>query len=568
MKHRLPVILLILTALGVVAAITVAQTESTPMPTATPENSIVLAPDIFVRGGPGREYLPVGKFEQGEVIFPVSRNATADWVMVAYRGSFGWISRNLAFWVQDIDALPVMSEANLTPTPPTPVTPNVILLPTETPSGNWVDVNAGSSFVRAGPGRGYLRLGQLLNGDLVEPVGRNETGTWIMIRFGDGFGWLGRNLVQWADDLEDLPVLTENALTPTMTFTSSSTPTATYTETATATSTATPTATPTHTPTATATSTFTLTATDTPTEIPTVTLTPTHTPTAMTTSTFTPTATDTPTEIPAATFVPTATHTATSTIAQPDAVLLALTASVTPPHTDTPIVIPTDTPTDMPTSTATATLTATPVPTDTPSLTATMTDTAMPTKTATLAAGSTTIPTLMPTETLVPAGAGSTAQPAPSLVPETRETPPGSELPDEALVGGVALLLVLVYVFFYWRGVLATERYRNGFVLTTCPVCERGHLTVESRPDRLFGIPRPRRTVRCDVCRSVLRETGRRRWRYAVDPAENPLLFTHFNGKELDEDVLRELAVQDTALPPEPRPPVNPPAFLDGPDES
>lgn len=542
MKHRLPVILLILTALGVVVAITVAQTESTPVPTATPENSIVLAPDIFVRGGPGREYLPVGKFEQGEVIFPVSRNATADWVMVAYRGGFGWISRNLAFWVQDIEALPVMSEANLTPTPPTPVTPNVVLLPTETPFGNWVDVVAGSGFVRAGPGRGYLRLGQLLNGDLVEPVGRNESGTWIMIRFGEGFGWLARNLVQWADDLEDLPVLSEDSLTPTMTFTPSSTPTATYTETTTATATLTPTVTPTQTATATATSTLTLTATDTPTETPTV------------------------------TFTLTTTHTATSTIPRPDAALLALTASATlsPAPTETPTAIPTD----MPTSTATATLTATPVPTDVPTLTATntatatATDTAIPTETPPPAASSTITPTLMPTETSVPAGMGGTAQPVPSLVPETRETPPGSELPEEALVGGAALLLVLVYVFFYWRGVLATERYRNGFVLTTCPTCERGHLTVESRPDRLFGIPRPRRTVRCDVCRSVLRETGRRRWRYAVDPAENPLLFTHFNGKELDEDALRELAVQDTALPPEPRPPVNPPAFLDGPDES
>jgi hypothetical protein len=64
---------------------------------------------------------------------------------------------------------------------------------------------------------------------------------------------------------------------------------------------------------------------------------------------------------------------------------------------------------------------------------------------------------------------------------------------------------------------------------------------VETKQDRLLGIPRPRRTVRCTECRSVLREVGNRRWRYAVDPMENPALYKHYNGREIDDATLVEI---------------------------
>jgi hypothetical protein len=88
---------------------------------------------------------------------------------------------------------------------------------------------------------------------------------------------------------------------------------------------------------------------------------------------------------------------------------------------------------------------------------------------------------------------------------------------------------------------------------------------VETRHDRLFGIPRARTTVRCSNCRSVLREAGSRRWRYAVDKIENPALYSRYNGRIIDEETLKSLADQPTTTPPARRPyaPAKPPAFED-----
>lgn len=133
-------------------------------------------------------------------------------------------------------------------------------------------------------------------------------------------------------------------------------------------------------------------------------------------------------------------------------------------------------------------------------------------------------------------------------------------------MGGALLVLLLIYVAFYWRGLAATDRYEAGFVIDTCPVCKQGHLTVETRPGRVLGIPRPRTTVRCDNCRSVLREVGRHRWRYAIDRTANPALYTQFNGREVDEATLEALERQAPPAPSGVRPPSKPPTFIDDED--
>jgi hypothetical protein len=134
----------------------------------------------------------------------------------------------------------------------------------------------------------------------------------------------------------------------------------------------------------------------------------------------------------------------------------------------------------------------------------------------------------------------------------------------EAIIGLLLLLLLLLYILLYWRGLAAIDRYAKGFVVNQCPVCGRGHLSVETRVERFLGIPRPRRIVRCDNCRSVLRETGARRWRYAVDPLDNPDLYRRWNGQEIDEAALIDLLQKRRAagVTP-PRPPVQLPDFTD-----
>jgi uncharacterized protein YgiM (DUF1202 family) len=718
LKRRLFIPLLVLAALGLTVVLTGAQTAPTAVPTPTLGYSSITAPDIFVRGGPGREYASVGNLQVGDRVTPVSRNAAADWVLVVYRTNrFGWVRRDLANWVENIDALPVIDETNLTPSPvlTQPTRPPITYAPTETPAGNWVVAGgAPTGYVRSGPGRTYLRIGQLETGALVEPVGRNEDTTWILIRFKDGFGWIARNLVYWVDDVTKLPVLTPDNLTPSATFTATNTPSSTPT--ATPTSTDTPTVTPSATATATSTPTSTLTATNT--DTPTATATPSHTPTPVPptnteTPTSTPTLTDTPIPATDTPVPPTATETSTATRVPPSPLPFTPTdmASAVPPSAT---LLPTETPTDTVTPTSTATHTDTPTSTTTdtplppsattlppsataaaqadiattapvasdtpfasvtplpPSATPTATNTAVPPTataippsatptvtaippTATSTATVTQTPVPLPVATFkdatnvrsgpstlfdrvgafsanqqteilartpssdwykvryaggegwvfaelvavsgdlavvpidagppVPTGESSTATlvanlptttpasptPAvgaaapnvtPTLTPANGGTAPIGVIPAEALIGGIALLAVLIYVGFYWRGLVATDRYKNGFVIDTCPVCGRGQLIVETRQDRLLGIPRPRHTVRCSHCRSVLRETGSRRWRYAVDPMENPPLFQTYNGREIDERELLELARQTPGRA-QVRPPSVPPSFID-----
>jgi uncharacterized protein YgiM (DUF1202 family) len=638
---------------AVVATSWVAAQSDTEQPT----GNIVVPGSIFVRSGPGEQYVAVGALFAGDRVTPVNRSADGFWILIPYNRSYGWVQRYLILWENEaaLDLLPIL-EPDVTLTPRVG-TREPVLIPTFTPEGNWVRiVDAESAYLRAGPGRTYLRLGQLFPGEQVEPVSRNADGNWIMIRYTDdatdteGFAWIARSLVSWVDvvALDDLPVVNEANLTPTLTFTPSTTPapsntpsdTPTATDTATATNTpthtlaptntATPTSTPTQTETPSVTpshtSTPTATSTNTPTDVPTATHTvtatyipsvtpsdtatatdtntPTDEPTATDTSTNVPTVTDTPTDVPTITPSDTATATETSV---PSATATDIPTntpipsdtptdvpSATPAPSDTPtdeptqvaaVVIPTDTPTIQPTSTFTNTPTNEPTATDTPSVTpsdtatATDTNTSVPSDTPTDIPSNTPVPSVTPTnipsdtpvqsntsttdptQVAVVVLPSATTEPTSEVTeqviilpetaiptePITAETVPvdgdgGVTIPLEAIIGVSILLIVLGYIFLFWRGLVAADRYRDGFVIDECPVCKRGGLTVEEKPGRLFGIPQTRRTVRCDVCRSVLRETGAGRWRYAVDRIENPTMYDRFNGKEISDDELVRLS--------------------------
>jgi uncharacterized protein YgiM (DUF1202 family) len=612
LKSRLALFAILMVA---VLITTVAAQSTDPVPpTATPFRSILLVPNAFVRGGPGDDYVPVGSVTPDDPLHALNRSENGDWVLIRYNRGFGWIRRDLAYWTINIDALPILTSENLTPSP-VPGNPTATaFFPTSTPTGDYIRVSATSAYVRAGPGRTYLRLGQLFGGDPVAPVGRNEDTTWVLIHFGDGFGWIRSDLAVWVSDLEALPVLTTDNLTPSPTFTATSTltrtprpsrtptPTATFTTTPTFTPTTTSTYTPTFTATATATASATASATETPT------LTPTRTFTATDTS-IPPSLTPTLTLTASATMTATFTATTTAVPASPTATVTpqpSETATITPlPPTRETTVTPTDaaaaliptstslpplasatresSPTTAPSETMTATVTQV-VPTETPtplpaSPTGTFTLTPeAPTPTQT----STPLPTVLvepteipetPTATVLPASPTGTftptetSTPLPAVIVEPTAAPNepardgGFSLPPEAIVGGIGLLAVLGYIALYLRGVASTERYANGFVIDQCPVCHRGELIVDATPKRTFGIPGARHTVRCTNCRSVLREIGYRRWRYAVDRLENIPLFDRLNNREIDEETLRMLL--DNPVTGSGRAAVNP-RFVDG----
>jgi len=373
---------------------------------------------------------------------------------------------------------------------PTPSDDGLQVPASATPIGNYVAVEARLAYVRSGPGRDYATLGQLKPGQLVVPISRDTSGDWILILYRDeaqgfdGFAWIGRNLVRWVNRsaLDRLPVLEDDALTPSATFSMTPEPSATFTPSPTATYTASATAT--NTPTATYTASAT--ATHTPTATYTASATATHTPTA----TYTASAT--------ATHTPTATYTAS---ASPPSPLPQRARGETPTATSMATVTPSETATATATATYTATATSTVTPSETP---------------AVLPLPTTPAPTLT--------SVGDPEQP----------TGPRAEL-------GLALTilaLVVLYVLAYWRSNALSMRFRSGFLSEVCPVCQTGHLHVENRPERFLGLPDTRHTVRCSQCRSVLREVRPRVWRYAVDPTANPALYTQLNNRELSEVAL------------------------------
>jgi hypothetical protein len=537
--------------------------EATP----TEEGNIVVVESAFVRSGPSDEFLPVGALYAGDKVSPVNISEDGFWILIPYSRGHGWIQRNLVRWEDNaaLDLLPVLI-SNITPTPLVEIT-RTPFIPTATPQGNYVNPETAQSvYVRAGPGRIYLRLGQLLLGETVIPVARNEDTTWIMIRFQlsplrEGFGWVAADLVTWEnpESLATLPIVLETSLTPTSTFTPSVTPTATGTTspslTPSATLTASPTLTPSFTPSATATpepsitpsltvapsATATASPTTAPSNTPTatptasITASPTTEPSATSSPTTEPSATSSPSPEPTATLEPSATSTNTATITASPSPTSTATATLTE------TVVPTNTSTETPLSSETATIEEaivvsfpTETPTDAPS------NTPNPTETAS--------PTTAPTDIFAAHGTSVAVNPTvePTPLPLVAETAPaaGFSIPLEAIVGLIALLIVAAYIGFYMQGLSAASRYKDGFVVDTCPVCQRGHLHVEERPNRLLGIPMIRRTVRCDECRSVLRETGNRRWRYAVDRIENPVMFDRFNGREVTDADLERLLKQ------------------------
>lgn len=452
------------------------------LPVQAQSDNTVIPPNVRVLSGPGENYVAIGAVFAGDNVQPLYRSEDTVWILIIYGRQTGWIPRDTVNWSDDIAALPVLAPGV---TPSAPITPTpAIVTPTASPAQGFVlPGDADRAFVRSGPGRGYGSLGQLLSGTLVEPFARNEDTSWILIRYKnaettfDGFGWVAQNLVQWRD-AAFLQTL------PIMSL-DNLTPSVTYTPSISPspapelTSTPAPSNTPTSAPTITATQ---IPATATWTPLPT-----TLVPSATWTEVLPPTATlALPSATPSIVLSPVVTETAV-----PTAIAAAIQVSPTeiPPSPEPP------SPTPIPAS-DTPVFTHTPIPA---SESATQTPTA-----------------------------GEDGSTMPLLIP--------------GVIGaGVTILLALIYIGMFAQGMSHFRLYQDGFVLDTCPVCQRGQLTVETKQTRSLGIPRVRRTVRCDNCRSVLREKGTRRWLYAVDRIENPRLYERFNGQEVTDDELAQL---------------------------
>ncbi|MGF1504591.1 MAG: hypothetical protein ACFB51_05570 [Anaerolineae bacterium] len=210
--------------------------------------------------------------------------------------------------------------------------------------------------------------------------------------------------------------------------------------------------------------------------------------------------------------------------------LLALPELEAPPLLTPTPAVGTATPTVEPSST--------PAPTDEPSPTAT--DAPEPTE-----AAATTAPEPMATPTPTATQEAIVVPPEAEEPPASTQEPPAVTLPPEAgLWAGVGLLFlaILAYAVRFVAGRRERSRYADGFVLEACPVCQIGMLELDEVSRQTLGLVSTRRSVRCDTCRSVMRQIRPGTWRYNMDALFNPALADEYSGRQFSDKALLTLA--------------------------
>ncbi|MBN1428624.1 MAG: hypothetical protein JXB07_09565 [Anaerolineae bacterium] len=182
-----------------------------------------------------------------------------------------------------------------------------------------------------------------------------------------------------------------------------------------------------------------------------------------------------------------------------------------------------------------------PVGADLPSAETGVPTTVLPTSLPTVTSTPTTAPSPTnspsPTST-VPTQPLATALSTPTVQPNLSIPNPFTHMPDSLkaglLIGGGTIVLgMVVYVWRRSSGMREIRRYAGGFPLDICPACHEGHLTLDEVVHYSMGVPIVRRSVRCDACRSMLRELRPGRWRYTVDPYANPALASRYKNRRL-----------------------------------
>lgn len=182
-----------------------------------------------------------------------------------------------------------------------------------------------------------------------------------------------------------------------------------------------------------------------------------------------------------------------------------------------------------------------PLPGDTPASSVTPTpglETPLPASPTPLPPGSATPEPAATSTSAADLAASVTDQPPVEAAEDTPVERPGSPLglgPAQMAAIGAGALGVLLSVGYLLRGRRIAGGEPQPWVVERCPACQEGRLSV-------VDMGRSRRVVRCDNCRSVLRQVRKDTWRYAVDPLPDKDFAERYNGKILGEAKLVELA--------------------------
>ncbi len=176
--------------------------------------------------------------------------------------------------------------------------------------------------------------------------------------------------------------------------------------------------------------------------------------------------------------------------------------------------------------------------------------------TATPTANAESVPTIAPIEQaeetdeseaviaeVAPSATTISAEPEATVPP----TAPQGETFDPRIltyVGlGIGSIALAVFSVLYSQrrasGRRELTRYAEGFPIENCPICRAGDLQLDEKINGALGIPNITRSVRCNNCRSLLREIEPGVWRYNIDPYVNPQIAYKYNTQRFtDADLL------------------------------
>ncbi len=200
------------------------QAQPTQAPQAVPTDTstgpiLKINTDANVRTGPGTNYPVLGGLPAGSTATAIGRDAGAQWFVITYYNSQGWVFSGLAQYTGDTSSLPVI----VAPPPPptdTPVPPTKTPAPASTATKSATSAPAGGSQSRGVRGD-YFRLrssSATVNGDLWFEFGATNTtntpmnvgalgaiipGVWSQASWGD-FSWgppFADYVLEWEDHI-------------------------------------------------------------------------------------------------------------------------------------------------------------------------------------------------------------------------------------------------------------------------------------------------------------------------------------------------------------------------------
>jgi uncharacterized protein YgiM (DUF1202 family) len=181
------------------AAIQAAQTqESTPQP--PPAGPYVRIEGLTnVRTGPDTGFAKAGALSAGEAAVVVGKTQAGDWWQIEFApgpNGLGWVLAEIVEFAGNAADVPVVETAS-TPEPPQSAQP-------------VINIPAGGTNVRRGPGLNFDTLGRLEQGQTAPVLGKNESSDWWQIEYpaGDnGLAWVAAAVVDFSGDSAAVPVV-------------------------------------------------------------------------------------------------------------------------------------------------------------------------------------------------------------------------------------------------------------------------------------------------------------------------------------------------------------------------